>query len=119
MTKQGILFFFMAAVTCWGQTADELISKNLAARGGAEKLRAIRTMQMTGSLSFTDQPMPFRVRAKRPSMIREDIQEPGGDLTRAYDGKLAWQRLTSKKNLSGKATPLSDGPLENLRQEGE
>jgi outer membrane lipoprotein-sorting protein len=118
--KPGIfLIFALTAMTCWGQTADELIAKNLAARGGAEKLRAIRTMQMTGSLSFTDQPMPFRVRAKRPSMIREDIQEPGGDLTRAYDGKVAWQRLTSKKTLRAKATPLTGGPLENLRQEGE
>jgi hypothetical protein len=120
MKSQAIVVFWVfTAVACWGQTADELIAKNLAARGGAEKLRAIRTLQLLGNLSFTDQPMPYRVRAKRPGMIREDIQEPGGDLARAYDGKLAWQRLTTKKNLRAKATSLSDGALENLRQEGE
>jgi hypothetical protein len=119
MEMRGIFVFAVLVAACWGQTADELIAKNLAARGGAAKLRAIRTMQMTGTISFTETPSPIRVRAKRPSMIREDMQVQSGNLTRAYDGKTGWQRLGTKKNPLAKATALADGVLDNIREEGE
>jgi hypothetical protein len=43
----------LIAVCCCGvlsfsQTADELIAKNIEARGGMEKLKAIKTLRMTG-----------------------------------------------------------------------
>jgi hypothetical protein len=47
----------LIAVCCFGvfsfspafsQTADELIAKNIQARGGMEKMKAIKTMRMTG-----------------------------------------------------------------------
>jgi len=37
------------------QTADELVAKNIAARGGAAKLHAIDTMTMTATISFGPQ----------------------------------------------------------------
>ena len=43
----------LIAVCCFGifsysQTADELIAKNIQARGGMEKMKAIKTMRITG-----------------------------------------------------------------------
>ena len=46
----------LLAVCCLGvfsyssysQTADELIAKNIQARGGMEKIKAIKTLRMTG-----------------------------------------------------------------------
>ena len=43
----------LIAVCCFGvfsysQTADELIAKNIEARGGIEKMKAIKTLRMTG-----------------------------------------------------------------------
>jgi hypothetical protein len=34
------------------QSVEDLIAKNLAARGGAEKLRAIQTLSMTGAIGY-------------------------------------------------------------------
>lgn len=50
MKKIYFLLFTMAAFTAQSQTADEIINKHIEARGGLEKLRALQTMIMEGSM---------------------------------------------------------------------
>jgi len=50
MKKIYFLLFTLAALTAHSQTADEIISKHIEARGGLEKLRALQTMIMEGSM---------------------------------------------------------------------
>ena len=45
----------LAAVLCIhlaadSQTADELVNKNIQAKGGMDKIKAIKTLRMTGKL---------------------------------------------------------------------
>ena len=80
------------------QTADDLIAKNLEARGGAEKLAAIHTMVSTGELRF---PGDFRLAYKQTQMrvdpaeyncaVRIDATLQGLTLVQAYDGKDGWR----------------------------
>jgi hypothetical protein len=112
--KSGMLMVFLAFATAsFGQTADEVIAKNLAARGGAEKLRAIQTMTMTGTISFGDAGSPLKVKVRRPNQIREDFKIEGQDMTRAYDGAAGWEMK------GGQTRDLADGELDNIREEAE
>jgi len=78
------------------QTADDLVAKNLAARGGAEKLAAIHSYVAKGELRLPrDFKLAFtetRVRLDSGgSAVRIDSSIQGLTLTQAYDGKVAWR----------------------------
>lgn len=111
------LLSLVVASAGWAQTADELITKNLTARGGAKKLRSIRTMKLTGTISFGDATSPIAVQVRRPSQIREDFKVQGNDVTRAYDGSTGWQ--SEKAGDQTKAEALTAGDADNIREEAE
>src|SRR5882672_9174728 len=113
MTIWKFALLFVLAPRCFGQTADELIARNLAVRGGAEKLRAVQSMLMTGMLSFGDASSPLTVKAGRPNRIREDFQIRGAAMARAYDGASGWEMQ------GGQVRDLTDGDLDNIREEAE
>src|SRR3984957_3339736 len=73
------------------QTAEELVAKNLKARGGIEKIKAIKTLRMTGKLqqgSFTAQ---FSSNAIAPNLLRNVVTVQGMSMIQAYDGSTGWQ----------------------------
>src|SRR5579864_7064377 len=73
------------------QTAEELFAKNLAAHGGVEKIKAIKSYHFTGKFqqgSFTAQ---VAQDAKAPDSIREMFTIQGMTQIQAYDGKVGWQ----------------------------
>src|SRR5689334_15792805 len=73
------------------QTADELVAKNLEAKGGVEKIKAIKTIKYSGKYqqgSFTAQ---VSEEAKAPNNIREMFTVQGMTQIQAYDGKTGWQ----------------------------
>lgn len=76
-------------------TAEELVAKNLAARGGAERLKAVQTMRWTGKaragggLFATE--FDYRGVAKRPGRTRSSFSIQGFDNIYAYDGREGWK----------------------------
>ena len=107
------IVLLLLALPAYSQTADELVARNLAARGGAEKLRSIQTMTMSGSISFGDASSPLSVKVRRPSQIREDFKIDGSDMTRIYDSASGWEVHGEK------VRQLEGGELDNIREEGE
>jgi len=87
----------LIAVCCCGivshsQSADELIAKNIQARGGMEKMKAIKNMRMTGRFEggggFT---ASVGQENQRPELIRETFTLQGMTAVQAYDGATGWQ----------------------------
>jgi hypothetical protein len=76
----------------FAQTADELIAKNIQARGGMEKIKAIKTLRMTakfeGGGGFT---AVVGQENQRPDLIRETFTLQGMTAVQAYDGSAGWQ----------------------------
>jgi hypothetical protein len=74
------------------QTADELIAKNIQARGGMEKLKAIKTLRMTCRLDssggFT---AAWSQENERPNLVRTTFSLQGMTAVQAYDGTTGWQ----------------------------
>lgn len=87
----------VVAVCCCGafsvsQTADELIAKNIEARGGIEKIKSIKTLRMTGKFEggggFT---ASVGQENARPNLIRQTFVLQGMTAVQAYDGTNGWQ----------------------------
>src|SRR6185369_4129028 len=77
-----------------GATVDDIVAKNIAARGGEAKLKAIKSLRLTGkgSFSFGDNQIDisFGQVQKRPGMIRTETTLQGLTAVEATDGKQAW-----------------------------
>src|SRR5713226_2941125 len=76
-------------------TADELVARNIEARGGAAKLAAVRSLRLTGTASFTfgDNKIDAEWAAlqKRPGMVRTEISLQGLTAVDAFDGRDGWE----------------------------
>jgi hypothetical protein len=73
------------------QNVDDLIKKNVEARGGLEKLRAIKTLRVTARIQSDGMSFPLIIHIKRPGLVRGDATVQGAMLVKAYDGENAWQ----------------------------
>jgi hypothetical protein len=81
-----------AAITAGAQTAEELVAKNLAAKGGIEKIKSITALRLTGKLDTTDQ-FTAEVSEERrvPDMLRQAVTVQRMSQIQAYDGGTGWQ----------------------------
>jgi outer membrane lipoprotein-sorting protein len=74
------------------QSADEIVAKHIAARGGAEKFAAIQAVRITGRIKFDDNPFtPVTVLVTASGKFRLDLTAGGQAILQRYDGKTAWQ----------------------------
>ncbi len=99
------------------QTAEELVAKNLQAKGGVEKIKAIKSLRMSGRFqqgSFTAQVGRL---AMAPDFIRESITIQGMTQVQAYDGSTGWQISP----FQGRKTPelLGEDDLRDLTEEAD
>ncbi len=73
-------------------TANELVAKNAAARGGLDQIHAIKTLKLEGKLRIGGQfELAFAEYQKAPDSIRNEATIQGLTQIQAWDGKDAWQ----------------------------
>jgi outer membrane lipoprotein-sorting protein len=74
------------------QTVDEILKKMIEGQGGAEFLRSIKDMTITGSIDIVQQGLSgsLTIYKKEPDKRRTDIELMGMVITQAYDGQNAW-----------------------------
>lgn len=111
------LLFFPAALEWYAlatpQSADDVVSQNIAARGGIEKIRAIQTVRVSGTVVF---PGGFAAAIAqenmRPNMVRKTFTLQGMTAVQAYDGAAGW----AIQPFQGKKDPqrMSDDDLRDL-----
>ena len=125
-----ILLAISCCLPASSQTADELVAKNIEAKGGAEKIKALNTIRMTGRIEL---PGGFNglvsQENKRPNLVRETFTLQGMTAVQAYDGTAGWQiqPFGGKKDpeLMGEDDVRDllidadfDGPLVNYKAKG-
>ncbi len=67
----------VSVLSAKSQTLDEIIDKNLAANGGKEKLLALKSIVMEGSVSFNGQTIPVKTTQVHDKAQRVDITVNG------------------------------------------
>jgi outer membrane lipoprotein-sorting protein len=71
-------------------TADDVIARNLAARGGAEKLRSLNSVKITAVVTAQGMELPMTSWAMRPNRLRRDTKFQDQNIVMAFDGKTVW-----------------------------
>lgn len=81
---------------CWAsrasaQTAEELVAKNMQAKGGLEKIKAIKTLRKSGRLQQGAFTATLGVEEKAPNLLRQNLTIQNMTQIVAYDGSTGWQ----------------------------
>jgi hypothetical protein len=82
---------YLMALNAFGQTAEELVAKNLQAKGGVDKIKAIKSVRMSGNFDAGGFKATVAQYSKRPDMVREMFTVQGMTQVQAYDGYSGWQ----------------------------
>jgi hypothetical protein len=114
-----LTFFCLFPLAAAAQTPDYILEKAMAARGGLDKIRAVKAERISGHISFgPDANGPFFVELKRPLKMHMEFTVQGGTLVRVYDGKSAgW----ANNPFAGKNNPesMSEEELKNISEESD
>ena len=125
----------LVAVSCLSvfgrsQTAEELVSKNIQAKGGIDKVKAIKTVRQSGKFDggggFTAKVSQENM---RPNLIRQTFSLQGMTAVTAYDGSTGWQiqpfgghkdpELVGEDDLRDLLLDADfDGPLVDYKEKG-
>jgi outer membrane lipoprotein-sorting protein len=93
MRRIAAVLMVLAAPTVLAYTADELAARNIAARGGLDRLNAIQSLRLSGKLRVNGGTLElgYVTLIKRPGSIRYEALLQGLTQVQAYDGVQAWQ----------------------------
>lgn len=120
-------------VAAYAQSADEVVNKSIEARGGLEKLRAIKTVTMNGTATLGGPggslQAPFSMKSKRPGQMRMEITIQGQSLVQATDGKTPWtinpfqgspapEKMSEDDAKDAEQQADIDGPLVDYKAKG-
>src|SRR5438132_13896915 len=96
MPQRLVVFLLLFSSFAFSQTDDKLIAKNIQAKGGMDKIKAMKKVRMSGKLDdaggFTGLEGQENM---RPNLVRETYTLQGMTQVQAYDVYLGWQIETS------------------------
>jgi hypothetical protein len=117
-----------AAACCGAQTLDEILTRYLEARGGAQRLATVQSLRLTGQIQFAvGLSGPFTLERRRPKSMRAEFLLEGARGVQAFDGHVAWALAPGEKAgeaLSGREAGEVeeqsdiDGPLVDWKAKG-
>jgi outer membrane lipoprotein-sorting protein len=121
MLKRAVGFLALAAAIAMpaaAQSVDEIIAKSLAARGGEAKLRAVKSLRMTGQVEVgPGMEAPMTMEMKRPSLLRMEFTVQGMTGIQAYDGKTGWQVMPFMGKMDPE--PMAADDLKNFEDQAD
>jgi hypothetical protein len=112
-------------------TVDELVQKNVNAKGGADALRALQSVRFTGKFLVNDGQIQlgFVETKKRPGAVRSELTLQGMTAIQAYDGAQGWkvspfqgrkdpEKMSADDTKSLMEEAEIDGPLVDWKAKG-
>jgi len=112
------------------QTVDEILAKHYDACGGLDKMKALNTMRVTGTMEAgPGMEAPFTMERKRPGKQRMEFTLQGMTGIQAFDGEKTWSVMpfmgkkdpevgTDEDNKSAKDDADFDGALVDWKTKG-
>jgi hypothetical protein len=129
----------LVALTATGQekpvkpaeNVETLTAKNIEAKGGAQALQAMQSLQLKGKLLVNNgqMEMAYSQTRKRPENVRSELTLQGMTMVQAYDGKEAWkispfqgrkdpEKMSADDTKSLIEEAEVDGPLIDWKEKG-
>ena len=92
-------------------SVDEIVAAHLAARGGKDRIQALRSIRATGTVTASDGRVARIVReVQRPGLFRLEFSYQGTTSVFAHDGKSGWQIAPLQGQFEPKAMPPEADP---------
>jgi hypothetical protein len=121
------IFCFSALASA--QTAEELVAKNIQAKGGMDKIKAITSLRTASDLDAGGFKAVLGEESKRPNLLRTTFTIQGMTQIQAYDGSSGWQispfqgkkdpQLLGEDDMRGLVENADfDGPLVDYQSKG-
>lgn len=106
----GVLFSSSAAA----QTVDEIVTKNIEAKGGAATLRSTNSVRTVARGMMQGAEVSATTSSKRPYFFRNEAELAGQKMVQGYDGETFWMAMGDT------AQALPPGPqTEALKQSSQ
>ena len=93
MRQLAAMVMVLAAPVAFSYTAAELAAKNVEAKGGMDKLKAIHSLRLSGKILVNNDTLSlgYVTIVQPPGFIRYEAELQGLTQVQAYDGAQAWQ----------------------------
>ena len=99
-----------------GGSLEEILDKTYDARGGLEKLKAVKSARISGTYEIPGMMQaPISMEWKRPNKLRIEFSTPQGDGVQAFDGETAWALMPG----SDAAQALPDDQADGIRRQAD
>src|SRR5271157_1927678 len=107
------------ALPAAAQSADDILAQYLDARGGLDKIKAVQSERVTGTISFgPGEEGPFVVERARTLKMHMEFNLNGQVIIRTYDGKsTGWTYNAFVPNPS--VQPMTETDLRNIFEEAD
>jgi outer membrane lipoprotein-sorting protein len=126
LVSGGLLAQTPAAPTT--MTVDDIVARNVQAKGGAERMAAVRTMKQTAKMNSMGMELDITIYAKRPNLMRQELSGGGTNMILAFDGTTAWglnpmmgpapMALSAQDAAMAREQADLDGPLIDYKTKG-
>lgn len=112
-----LAFVMSTPVLASDMSLDEVLAKNMEARGGADTLKSKKSARLSGRMTMGPMEAPFVMEYKRPGMMRLEFTIQGMTAIQAYDGKSGWQIMPFTGKLD--AEPLGEEELKQVKDQAD
>jgi len=106
-----LVSFLVSTIFSWqglAQNVDELVNGHLEAGGGSARLKALKSIKVSGRISMPKMMQntsaggsgagaPMTLEIKKPNLVRMEIDVQGKPLVQAFDGETAWSLRPGSK----------------------
>ena len=111
------------------KTAEDVVARMVAARGGLDKMKAIHSIEMKFKANQQGLEFPGKMDLERPGKLRLEMTIQGKTMVQAYDGQTAWmimpflgsldpQRMSADEAKEVIEQADMDGPMVDAKAKG-
>jgi outer membrane lipoprotein-sorting protein len=125
-----LLSALAAPLAARAESVDEILAKNFQARGGLDKIKAVKSARLTGKMMMgPGMEAPVTMEWKRPGHLRMEFIVQGMKGVMTYDGKIGWMLMPFMGKTTAEKVPEDqlkdledqadfDGPLVDYKDKG-
>jgi len=107
------LVVMVTTASAFAQTADEIVTKHIEAIGGAEKWKALKSIEMKNKFSVQGMDIESKTVIVAGKSLRTDISVMGQEIITVVDGETGWSIRPTM--MQGTGAP-EDMPLAMVRE---
>jgi outer membrane lipoprotein-sorting protein len=116
LSMSGILFALVSGTAHSQTTAEEVVARNLSAKGGIERLKALTSARITGKIVAQGREVPMTVWSKRPNLMRRQFLVDNQKVISGFDGTTLW---AINPGMGGQPQEVTGPQAEVAREEAE